>query len=414
MRIRGVHVIFAGIVCVSLFVFFAIARTRGVDGRVDVGDPGFYETVAEGPTPIGSAEQGLVPGVDDDPDKAPPKIQLESPEVDLGELSNTEKSVKEFMISNAGDRPLVIKQVQTSCACTMGYFSESRDPVSGPLTTIPPGQSRPMYIEIDPFRINGWEATKTLTIWSNDPSQPQIMLNVTSHIEPEFEISHQAYEFGRVGRGARHTATILLRQLTDEPFDVLGARATGNAVMPALPGLSAVSGGEMIPTFDLRVIKRAKEQWQSPDKGEWVIEIALSPSLPEGAFNGYYEIETSVERLKRLHCSFTAQIVSFFRIVPEVVTRREGLMQGTTEVGTATILAEEPFTVTDIAVEGPWFAATAEPVDGENTVKINVTADPEAPVGPKSAVVKMNINAADGRTFEHQLGIVVHVRPVDK
>lgn len=414
MRIRGVHVIFAGIVCVSLFVFFAIARTRAVDGRVDVGDPGFYESVAEGPTPIGSVERGLVPGVDDDPDKAPPKIQLELPEVDLGELSNTEKSVREFKISNTGDRPLVIKQVQTSCACTMGYFSESRDPVSGPLITIPPGQSRPMYIEIDPFRINGWEATKTLTIWSNDPSQPQVTLDVTSHIKPEFEISDQAYEFGRVGRGAKHTATILLRQLTDGPFDVLGARATGNAVMPALPGMSPASGGDMIPTFDLRVIKRAQEQWQAPDKGEWIIEIALSPALPEGAFNGYFEIETSVERLKRLHCSFSAQIVSFFRIVPEVVTRREGLKQGSTEVGSATILAEEPFTVTDVAVEGPWFAAAAEPVEGEHAVKINVTADPEAPLGPKSAVVKMKINAEDGRTFEHQLGIVVHVRPADQ
>ncbi len=409
MRIRGIHIIFAGILGVSLFVFFAISRASTVDGRVDVGDPGFYDSVAESPAPMGSAGQGLVPGIDDDPEKSPPKIVFPTNEVDLGELSNKEKSVREFMITNAGERPLVIKQVQTTCACTMAFFSESREPVSGPLLTIPPGQVRPMYIEIDPYRINGWEATKTLTIWSNDPSQPQIMLDVTSHIKPEFELSETKYDFGSVERGLTHKATILLRQVTDEPFDVQGVRPTGNAVMPALPGMSVAAGDKMIPTFDLRLIKRAQEQWQSPDKAEWVIEIALSPSLPEGAFNGYYEIQTSVDRLDSLHCSFAAQITSFFRVVPEVVTNRR-LVQGQTEVGSANIVSEKPFTVSDVEIEGPWFSAVAVPSDDSKSATINVTVDPEAPTGPKSAAVRLNIVAEDGRTFEHKLGVRVNVR----
>ncbi len=410
MRLRGSHLIFAGILCVSLFVVFAVTRTNTVDGRVDVGDPDFYDRATEAATPLSSAGQGLVPGVDDDPDKLPPKIVLPTHHVDLGELSNKEKSVREFMIANEGDRPLVIKQVQTSCACTMGYFSESREPVTGPLAIIPPGESGPMYIEIDPFRINGWEATKTLTIWSNDPAAPQVTLDVTSHVEPEFEFSELRYDFGRVDRGIEHKATLLLRQVTDEPFDVKGARPTGNAVMPATPGMSIAAGGETIPTFELRVIKRAQEQWQNPDKGEWVIEIALSPKLPEGAFNGYYEIETTSERLHDLHCSFAAQITSFFRVVPEVIANRVGLIQGETEVGSAQIMAEVPFTVDDLKVEGPWFSATAVPAEDANTVTINVTADPKAPTGPKSAKVKMNINAEDGRTFAHEVGVVVNIR----
>jgi len=409
MRIRGIHIIFIGIIGVSLFVFIAVARTRGLDSRVDVGDPGFYESVTEGPTPMGSEGGGLVPGVDDNPDLSPPKIEMPSESVDLGVLPNTKKSVTEYMIKNGGDRPLVIRQIQTTCACTMGYFSESRDLVSGPLVTIPPGQSRPLYIEIDPFRINGWEATKTLTIWSNDPAHPQVMLDVTSRIEPEFEFENAKYDFGRVPRGAKHSATLLLRQLTDEPFDIKGARATGNAVMPAQPGVSAASGGAMIPTFDLRVIKRAKDQWEIANKPEWIIEVSLSPSLPDGAFNGYYEIETTSERLDHFACSFSAEVVSFFRVVPELISRRGGLAQGVTNVGSATILAESPFTVNDVEVEGPWFDAVAVPVEGENSVKINVTVDPEAPAGPKMAAVNMNIVTEDGRIFEHKLSVVVKI-----
>jgi hypothetical protein len=414
MRIRGIHIIFAGIVGVSLFVFIAITRSNSIDSRIDVDDPSFYTNVTEGPKPMGSGGGGLVPGVDDNPDLSPPKIEMPFETVDLGVLSSTEKSVREYMVKNGGDRPLVIRQVQTTCACTMGYFSESREQVSGPLVTIPPGQSRPLYIEIDPFKINGWEATKTLTIWSNDPAQPQVMVDVTSHIEPEFEFEDVAYDFGRVARGAKHTETFLLRQLTDEPFDVKGARATGNAVMPAGPGVSAASGGEMIPTFELRVIKRAKDQWKIADKAEWIIQVSLSPSLPDGTFNGYYEIETTSERLDRLHCSFEAQIVSFFRVVPEIITRRggmrrEGFKQGETEVGSATIMAESPFTVNITGIDGPWFHAEAVPVEGENSVMINVTVESEVTEGPKVAAVNMDIITEDGRTFEHTLSVVVRV-----
>jgi len=411
MRIRGGHIIVGGIVAVSLFVGFAIMRTSAVDGRIDVGDPGFYDSVAERSTSSAGQEAGLVPGVDDDPDRSPPKIEISSDKIDLGELSNKTKSVKEFMITNTGDRPLEIKKIDTTCACTMGYMNKSFEVGSGQRGTIPPGQTRPMYIQIDPFKINGWDATKTLTIWSNDPAQPNVMIEVTSHIEPEFELSETKYEFGRVERGAPHKATIFLRQITDEPFNVNGARATGNAVMPALPGLTAASGGEMIPTFDLRVIKRAQEQWASPDKGEWIIEITLSPSLPEGAFNGYYEIDTTAKRLERLHCSFSVEVESFFRVVPHVISRRGGLPQGETEVGSATVMSEVPFTVEDIEVEGPWFSAAAVPTSDSNTVKINVTADANAPTGPKQAIVKMKVKSEDGRSYQHKLGVVVNIRP---
>lgn len=410
MRVRGSHIIVAVLVGISLFIFFAIGRTRSVEGRVDVGDPEFYESVPRGSS-MGQSEDGNLQGTDADPDKFP-KIVLASDAVELNEISNSEKSVHEFPIANEGEGPLIIRQIQTTCACTQGFMHETnREPTNGPLATIPPGQTRPMYIEIDPFRIPGWEATKYLTIWSNDPQSPQATVEVTSHVIPEFEISAQKYEFGRVDRGIEHKGTVLIRQITDEPFEVKSVRATGNAVMPAQPGVSAVAGGEMIPTFDLRVIKRAAEQWQTPGKAEWVVEIALSPSLPVGVFNGYYEIETTDDRLDRLPCSFTAEVASFFRVVPEVLTRRDGLTQGETDVGFATIRSEVPFTVSDLEVEGAWFSATAVPHETENSVQINVTADPETPLGPKSALIKMNVNAEDGRTSEHKLSVVLSVRP---
>ena len=61
-----------------------------------------------------------------------------------------------------------------------------------------------------------------------------------------------------------------------------GARPTANAVMPAQVGLVPAGGGEMIPTFELRVIMRAEEQWQTPGKREWIVQIKLSPKLPKG------------------------------------------------------------------------------------------------------------------------------------
>jgi hypothetical protein len=407
MRIRASHIAFAVIAAISVFVVFAVTRTRA-DVLVDVGDPEFIERASSRST-TPSVSQGLLPGEGEDPDKVP-KIVLEADAVAFGPVPNDDVSVHEFMVTNAGDRALVIDQIQTTCACTIGYFGDELDlHQEAPLATIAPGETVPMNIQIDPFRINGWETTKTLTIWSNDSARRQVTLDVTSIVEKEFDVSEITYEFGKVQRGMRHKGTVLVRQMNDPNFELLGAVATGNAKMPAQPGVAPAAGGELVNTFDLRVIKLAESQWQEPGKKEWAVEISLSPDLPPNPFRGYYELETNIERLERLRCSFRAVIESMFRVVPEVLSLPPGLESGHGRVGTATVLAEAPISVKVASVEGQNFVASVEPGDDSKSAKVHVDVEPGLEPGPAQATVRLNIEAEDGSIYEHKLNVRVRI-----
>lgn len=95
-----------------------------------------------------------------------PRIEAVDPVYDFGEKPNIEKVEHEFTIKNTGDGVLNITRVSTSCGCTVAQPEKKE---------LQPGESTVVKATLNLAGRNG-PITKTVTIFSNDPENPQLTL----------------------------------------------------------------------------------------------------------------------------------------------------------------------------------------------------------------------------------------------
>jgi hypothetical protein len=83
----------------------------------------------------------------------------------------------DFVLSNAGDKDLIVSRIYTSCGCTATVFGGDKIQGDGFLpapVTLKPGESRPFTIQFDPRAEGGGKPmtqTKYIQIYSNDPTR---------------------------------------------------------------------------------------------------------------------------------------------------------------------------------------------------------------------------------------------------
>jgi hypothetical protein len=101
-----------------------------------------------------------------------PRIQFESMTFDAGKIIQGEKMNHSFRFYNAGGSELIITGAKPSCGCT----------ASAPENTeIAPGQSSQINISFDSTGRTGTQ-TKNVTVTSNDPQNPSLVLTFTCEI----------------------------------------------------------------------------------------------------------------------------------------------------------------------------------------------------------------------------------------
>ena len=105
-----------------------------------------------------------------------PSISLETKQFDLGDVMNGEILSRDVAVENDGASPLVVSTVSTSCGCTQA----SLEPM-----TIPPGEVGVLHINFDSGAhgpdLTG-KVTRQIFINSNDPQQPEALVEFTANI----------------------------------------------------------------------------------------------------------------------------------------------------------------------------------------------------------------------------------------
>jgi P pilus assembly chaperone PapD len=106
------------------------------------------------------------------------QIALETTRIDLGDVVNGEIVTRDVAVQNMGNRDLVVEAVSTSCGCTKATL----DPMM-----IAPGAQGTLHIEFDSGahgeELNG-ELVRQIFIATNDPAQPETMLELTANVLP--------------------------------------------------------------------------------------------------------------------------------------------------------------------------------------------------------------------------------------
>lgn len=104
--------------------------------------------------------------------KAPVAV-VDEPVYDHGQVSQGEEVRHDFVIRNEGNADLQIVEVRPACGCTVAEYDK----------TIPPGGSGKVHAVVDTSDFDGG-ISKGLTVLTNDPKNPRIVLTVKATIEP--------------------------------------------------------------------------------------------------------------------------------------------------------------------------------------------------------------------------------------
>ena len=103
---------------------------------------------------------------------ASPRLALDSPSVDFGEVAANAALVREVRVGNAGDAPLRVSRVKACCGAKASLAE----------TEIPAGTSSVLRVEFNPGA-NPGPFRKAVTLYSDDPKRPVLILPLTGAVK---------------------------------------------------------------------------------------------------------------------------------------------------------------------------------------------------------------------------------------
>lgn len=102
-----------------------------------------------------------------------PKITIEEPMHDFGNMSADEKVNTSFIINNDGQDKLEIRKIAPNCDCVLAKLADE---------SIKPGESTTLEVTFNSIRRRG-NQQKSVTIYSNDPRRPVQRVTIKAYVK---------------------------------------------------------------------------------------------------------------------------------------------------------------------------------------------------------------------------------------
>jgi hypothetical protein len=217
------------------------------------------------------------------------KISIDPLNKDVGTVAKGEKIEAVFNVKNEGTQDLIISDARPSCGCTVASFDK----------TIKPGQMGKINASVDTKNFSG-PITKTISVVSNDATQPQINLTIKAIVKPYVEIEPQQFiRFSAVKGDPADNSVILIS--AEKGFHPTVAQT-------AQPYVKA----EITPAGDKeKVAGRAGDQYR--------LHVTLEATAPEGLLNVPIKIKTGVEKQPDLEVPVAGIVRARLAVTPAVV-----------------------------------------------------------------------------------------------
>ncbi len=204
-----------------------------------------------------------------------PRIVCAEPIFDFGEKENSGVVEHNYPLRNDGTLSLEILNVHASCGCTAVKPSQN---------VIPPGGEATIQARFDLRGRSGFQQ-KTITVQSNDPQTPTLMLQLKGTALQPLRAQPATLFFGRIGPDAVRTRT----------FEVISGRGPIQ-----IAGLRTDNPGFLL---------RQLEPQPGDDGSLHRFELTLGPDLPEGNATGTAFVKTSAADQPELAVPVAAFIV---------------------------------------------------------------------------------------------------------
>ncbi len=217
---------------------------------------------------------------------AAPRLELGAREWNFGEVWQGEPLSFEFQVKNAGDAPLEISDVKSSCGCTVP---------TKPKSPLAPGESDTVKISFDSVKRHGAQS-QTVTFATNDPQQPMTSFKLSGTIKPVYDITPaNSISFGKLYQDSQESRSVeIIDRYTDKmPLKLKEGQDFGSY------------------TVELKEIK--------PDEH---YQLTATPKLPlaVGEARGRVVLLTGIERLPEI------EVLIFGAVQPPVAVSRSSLL----------------------------------------------------------------------------------------
>jgi hypothetical protein len=162
-----------------------------------------------------------------------PRIEVAEPIHDFGRLPPGDSRQHEFVYRNVGSVPLEIKQVRTSCGCTTAGEWDRQ---------VEPGAAGRVAIKFDTANYSG-ALQRNVTLVTNDPRQPQLVLQVKAQIWAPIEVNPKTVMFQYDSEATEgETRVVRLTSHLDEPLAFASVRSEHPGFRATLETMKARPG----------------------------------------------------------------------------------------------------------------------------------------------------------------------------
>lgn len=188
-----------------------------------------------------------------------PKAQVVEPAYNFGTALSGPPVDHVFMVKNAGNAPLEIRNVSSSCGCTAAKPSK---------TILAPGEVATIAASVD-TRFEQGHSLSVVTLTTNDPANASLQLKIEGVIKPQVAAQPMDVDFGSVHHGSAAVREVVVS-------DMIGGAG-----------------------FALKSVKndspyiKVSESARTDGKPGALVHVALSPSMPPGPISDTLRIETS-------------------------------------------------------------------------------------------------------------------------
>lgn len=282
MKIRGAHIGIALVLCIFGFIVFAVTRDSSRSAQTD---EEFLAAVRdkESTAPMELREQATVPPEGVALDSGPQISFPEMEHIHLGTIANDKVGKTEVPITNTGTKPLFIRQIKTSCACTQGEMKNEKN-------TIGPGETVPLIVSVNPYRVPGFHSDKTLTLLCNDPVNTAHEWHVLADVDPEYHLDTDKIDFGTFKQGTTIEKRVRMRQLYED-IPLKDVR---------LSWIGQSGKGKPVPGVSYELVEVPEAEWTEAGMEEFELVYRVDSEVATGPLRGLVYLYVDIKRFKAM------------------------------------------------------------------------------------------------------------------
>ncbi len=242
-------------------------------------------------------------GVSLDDGKPLPKVVVDNDVFDFGTMDKSGRSSHEFVVSNEGTAPLTLIKGKSTCKCTMAKLERE---------SVMPGESTKIKIEWT-ARENPGTFEQVATIQTNDPRRTEVELKIKGIVTTMLEFLPDELVLGRVSAGQSASGKVSLLARTKEPVKILSFEC-------AEP--------ETAKYFEVKLNPLTAEELKGENnvKNGYLIDVALKPGLPQGAFQQTIRFKTTLSTAKEVELPVKGLVGSDISILGRGWDKDKGLL----------------------------------------------------------------------------------------